>query len=355
MPGVRGVARAAAAPVRLRTLWRAEVGEHVSALAPSPDGVLVGVAAVDGPITLLDAKSGGVRGTLAGHGFGTTDLSWDPSGRLLASAGQDGKVRIWEAGGRGGGGESVALDGGAAWVEHVAWSSNGRHLASAAGRRLRMWRPRSGTEMLWESPDHASTVSGLQWRPGSGKDLATSAYGGVTLWRTNLPEPVRRYEWKGSTIALAWSPNGKYIATGDQDATVHLWFVKSGKDLQMWGYPTKVRELAWSPTSRYLATGGGPMVTVWDCSGRGPEGTRPLELEAHEDFVSALAYQHAGPVLASGGRDGVVALWAPGRNGSRTLALEHAGSGVAHLAWTPDDRLLVAGCESGTVVGFGAP
>jgi WD40 repeat protein len=347
---MRGVTKTGT-PSRLEAVWRADVEDHVAALASSPDGALVAVAGVEGRITLLDAKSGEIRHLLSGHGFGTAALSWDPSGRLLASAGQDGKVRLWEAGGGG----SVALDGGAAWVEHVAWSPDGRHLASAAGRCLRMWRPRGGGELLWESSGHASTVSGLQWRTGSGKDLATSAYGGVTLWRTGSPEPVRRYEWKGSTVALAWSPNGRYIATGDQDATVHLWNVKSGRDLQMWGYPTKVRELAWSPTSRYLATGGGPMVTVWDCSGRGPEGTRPLELEAHEDFVSALAYAKGGSALASGGRDGVVAVWAPGRNGRVPLALEHAGSGIARLAWTPDDRLLVAGCESGAVVGFGSP
>jgi WD40 repeat protein len=160
--------------------------------------------------------------------------------------------------------------------------------------------------------------------------------------------------WKGSTLVVAWSPDGRYIATGDQDATVHFWVVKSGEDLQMWGYPTKVRELSWDGASRYLATGGGPAVTVWDCSGKGPAGTTPLSLEAHEDYVSALAFQGAGPLLASGGEDGIVALWRPGAS-KMPRALENLGAAVSGLAWSPDDRAVAAGGEDGGVAALEAP
>ncbi len=112
---------------------------------------------------------------------------------------------------------------------------------------------------------------------------------------------MARFAWKGSILTLAWSPDGRYLVHGDQDATVHFWVLASGKDYQMWGYPTKVRELAWDHTSRYLATGGGPVVVVWDYAGKGPQSSKPLMLEAHEDFLSALAFQHTGPLLASGG------------------------------------------------------
>ena len=80
---------------RMEARWRQSVGDHVIALAWSPDGSVVAAAAVSGPITLHDMTNGAVRHTLPGHAFGTAALSWHPKEPFLASAGQDGKVRVW--------------------------------------------------------------------------------------------------------------------------------------------------------------------------------------------------------------------------------------------------------------------
>jgi WD40 repeat protein len=322
-------------------LWQAPLDDYVNDLVWSSDGRSVAAAVVSGPISILDAATGEVKTSLSGHGFGTTSLSWNNRG-ILASAGQDGKVRLWNVGT----GESKELDGGNQWIEKVAWSPDGKHLVSSAAKKIRLWK-RSG-ELLWESEDHQSTVSDVAWKPGSSRDFATAAYGGVSLWKPGSSKPARKFEWQGSTLKISWSPNGKYIATGDQDSTVHFWIVTHGMDLQMFGYATKVRELAWDANSRYLATGGAESVTVWDCGGKGPEGSKPLTLEAHTEFVSALAYQRRGTRLLSGGNDGLAALWEPGRTES-PLAVSTLGSAVSALAFSPDDRRAVVGCEDGSV------
>ena len=183
-------------------------------------------------------------------------------------------------------------------------------LASAAGKKLRLWNL-DGT-MIREYADHPSTIADIQWKPGE-PVLASTGYGKLFLWSPEQQNPVQEFAWQGSMLVLAWSSDGKYIAAGGQDSSVHFWLMASGEDLQMTGYPTKVRELSWDATSRYLATGGGTVPTVWDCSGAGPEGTHPLQFEAHKDNVACLAFQQRGPFLASGGEDGLLALWHPGK------------------------------------------
>jgi WD40 repeat protein len=170
---------------------------------------------------------------------------------------------------------------------------------------------------------------------------------------------VKVLAWKGSPLALAWSPDGKMLAHGNQDSTVHFWYYDDARDMQMWGYRTKVRELAWDHTSRHLATGGGPVVCIWDtrASDRGPEGSRPVMLEGHdeESTLTALAYQSRGFLLASAGTDGRVFLWQPtNARGPQVGAFEFPGAEASVLAWSPDDRSLAAGSGTGVVAVFRA-
>lgn len=332
----------------LRSQWQAHIEDHVIALAWSPPaGRWLAAAAVSGPIFLIDTRRGEILRCFRGHHPGTMALAWHPNGSILASAGQDGQVRLWDVIS---GEQIVELAGGAVWVEQVAWlpARNGRrppYLATAASRILRIWSETG--ELLQEYRDHSSTIAHMQWHPPR-NELALTTYEVLTVRNPDQPAMVRQLPWKGSSLVVAWSPDGKYIATGDQDATVHFWITATGNDLQMWGYPTKVRELAWDHTSRYLATGGSDTVIVWDCGGKGPEGTTPRTLKGHEATLSVLAYQHKGALLASGGNDGLIMLWSPVQ---QTQALGRAAcpAPISQLSWLPDDRHLVVGTDDGVV------
>lgn len=332
----------------LGTAWQARLDDHVISLAWSPDSQWLAAASVAGPISIFYARDGALVCSLTGHKFGTTAIGWSPDSAQFASAGQDGKIKLWDLIHAV---ERCSLDGGAEWVETIAWgrdNGSGSLIATSAGRRLRLWT-RDGV-LFREYPEHPSTISDIKWMPTADDSqkniLASAAYGQLTLWDAKSDNAINRLEWKGSMLAVAWSPDGSYVATGNQDSTVHFWTVKTGEDLQMSGYPTKVRELAWDFTSRYLATGGGDRITVWNCSGKGPAGSKPIVLKGHQGVLHCLAYQPYGVLLVSGADDGMVAFWHPARQ-SKPIAIHVLDDAVSQVAWSPDSRCVAAGSHSG--------
>jgi WD40 repeat protein len=337
---------------RLRPVWQSALPDHTIGLAWSPDGTRLAAAAVSGPIALFDAASGKTVHELKGHGFGTASIAWQPGGALIASAGQDKQVRLWDAAtGR----EVKALDAGASWAEKLAWHPSGGWLAVAAGKKARVFT--STGELVIDLPPQAGTVLDLAWRPGT-NHLTLLAYGAATTYDPlKGADVVKLLAWKGSPLAMAWSPDGKILAHGNQDATIHFWYFDTAHDLQMWGYRTKIRELAWDFSSRYLASGGSPVVCIWDCQmgPKGPEGSRPQMLEGHEENIAALAYQALGFLLASAGLDGRVFLWQPtNKKGPQIGEFKFPEGEASVLAWSPDDKSLAAGSGSGVVARFRA-
>jgi WD40 repeat protein len=200
---------------------------------------------------------------------------------------------------------------------------------------------------------HRATVTDVRWHPSRDQLCATS-YGGVTILDPAEAKPVKQLAWQGSSLCARWSPDARYIATGEQDASVHFWIVASGKDLQMTGYPTKIRELAWDRQGRFLATGGGPEVAVWDCGGRGPAGSDPIILPGHEQRVSALAFQHKGPRLVSGGGEGRLVLWQPGAP-NPLVGATLLSAAVTATQWSADDRDILVSLKDGAVFSVGLP
>jgi len=332
--------------------WRAALDGHILRLAWSPDGQTLAALDANGPLALfsVDGHSHTLRPT---HELGAMDMAWQPGGGKLATCGQDGKIRLWQVASPE---PQAEMAGGAAWVEHLAWSPGGDFLASAAGRKIRLWNPDGVLQQEYVHP--RSTVAGLAWRTRPDQRdarppvLAAAGYGGLNFYTPGETACIEEHAWKGSTLVIAWSPDGRFIATGDQDSTVHFWLADSGQDLQMWGYPAKVLQLAWDTSSRYLATGGSDSVCVWDCNGKGPEGSKPLMLKGHSDLISALAYQPGSHLLASGDADGRVCLWQADRNASRPMSIADFEDPVSALAWSPNGLWLAAGNEAGALTVY---
>jgi WD40 repeat protein len=322
--------------------WRRDVGDYVVAAEISRSGRLCVVGVGDGRVLGIDLETGRELFDQHAHHGGVLGLSLSPDGIHFVTCGQEPDAKLWRATG-----ELVRElpGGGAQWVEHVTWAPSGGRIATAAGRRVRIWS--SDGAQLEEREPLSSTVSNLAWR-ADGTAIAATCYGAVHLWPFVPGAKARRFDWKGSLISLAWSPDAKVLACGSQDSSVHFWRLATGQDSQMSGYRFKPKALAWDYESKLLATSGDAAVTVWDFRGKGPEGTRPILLESHRGMCTRLAFSPKKTVLASGAQDTSVLLWEP-RRGTQPIRYAFLEDEVTALTWHPEHRGLFGGDASGNL------
>ncbi len=328
--------------------WHGKLDDFITSVAWSPDGARVAAGSVSGQVAIYDtAKGQAIHLLEQAHADGCDALAWRPDGKALATAGRDGTWKLWDTVE----GKVIAEhEAGALWAEHLAWSgrpigSLGHLLALGAGTKVTLWNEQGAATGV--SISLPRTVAEVNWILGGGT-LAVAHSTGVSLRDPLTGAEERVFHSRDPILNMAFSPSGKWLMTGNQDCSVHVWNTDNGGEMHMRGYAAKVRQLAWHRGSRWLAAGGGPAVSVWDCSGRGPEGRTPTILEWHTDQVSALHYQPEGDWLASGARDGSLAVWAPTQRQNQISGAK-IPSGVTRVAWAPDGKLLAVTGEGGEV------
>jgi WD40 repeat protein len=339
--------------MQLSKHWAAQLDDYAIDLAWSPDGQLLAAASAAGPVSLFETASGARRHELPGHAQGTNCLAWQSAPLpqlLLATGGQDGAVKFWDAAA---GQHTATAALGRDWVDHLCWisapspqppASGSQLLFASAGRTLFAVRPDATIAHPFKPA--AKTITALA-APRTGGCLAAAHFGGIQLWDTDDFLLQKEFPYANGIHALVWSPDQKWLVSGNQDPSVHLWIPERDIELHMSGYEGKVKHLSYDHTSRWLATSGGHDACLWDCSGAGPEGREPVMLP-HEAPVCGVAFQNTHGVLATASADGVVRLWSPERPKPLRVTVKMPVP-ATKLAWSPDDRHLAIGSEKGAV------
>jgi WD40 repeat protein len=309
-------------------------GDHILDLKWNPEGTRLLVTPATGSVLVADENATLLK-ELPGHGMGNGSSDWftgEP-----ATCGFDGKIRCgsreWKPG-RG-------------MIEHVRTSPDGALLAAGQGKALHIFDAAGSDEKSLR--DLPVVVSDFAWNPKSPAEISTVGAGGALLWRLGEKESFARFDWGGASLQVRWSNDGRWLATADQTASVHVYDIPRDNPLNMEGFESKVRALAFSADGKRLATAGSPVVTVWPCASKtGPEGAHPIQVDGSESEVLALDFSPATGQLATGDGEGTL-LVVTFEKGQFRRKRARLGTGISALAWHPTKPLLAAGHASGLV------
>ena len=300
---------------------------YVQSVAFSPNGrtlVSLLVSAFSAPKAVIqqwDVVTGGYQGTLKGHGKDhslwvptQSSLAWSPSGEMLASGSGDKTIRLWNAKatardsffhrlrGRIFGHHKATLRGHTDHVLSVAFSPDGGTIASGSSdETVRLWDVRR-QKLKATFEGHVGRVLTLAFSP-DGKTLASGGRGGILLW-----DPITA-KHKG-TVILMWNSDTKqYKAISTGDDRLYLPTIKPLKPNEVTPKPifhtVSSSALAFSPDGKTLASATGKTIVLLELS------TLQVKesFSGHMTWVTSVAFSPDGSTLASGSWDGTVLIW----------------------------------------------
>jgi WD40 repeat protein len=254
---------------------------HVLSLAFSPDGKILasGEEAWESSIRLWDLGCGRLTREFFAHLNGVQSLAFSPDGKTLASAGKDARVRLWDVAS----GERLRqIRVSDSQFKAVTFSPDGKTLLVAGTKgELSLWQADSGQKVrdLGGAGDRNRAVVYAAFLP-DGKTILSREFGSargpineVRFWDAQSGRLLRSFPMNDSYpfgMRYALSPDGKTLATSGHEGrkpVIHLWDTDSGKQF-VWLHEhpgERVPVLAFSPDGKFLASGGGDTtVLLWD-------------------------------------------------------------------------------------------
>ncbi|MBZ0288752.1 MAG: WD40 repeat domain-containing protein, partial [Anaerolineae bacterium] len=323
--------------------------DSVYAIAYSPDGKLLASAGGEGSIFLWDTATRARTGlTLSEHSGSVFALAFSPDSKLLASAGSDGQILIWDV--TTGARKEPRLSGHTATVEALAFNADGTILASAGeDATIRLWDVSTGKQIgdnlygsggglyysLALSPDGSALAAGLQ-------------DGTVQLWSVAEQTLARTFtgEHYQAVYSLAFSPDGKSLASAGFDQKVVVWNVRDGTTRFDPIYDSAgVTSVQFSPDGKQLLTVGA-QVTLTDLGGDFPTTLKTLSLP--ELYLYKAIYSPDGETIAVTAGTNVI-LWQPDAVGRFSMKLDEQSEAVRGVAFSPDGTKLVSASQDGSL------
>ncbi len=337
--------------------------------------------------------------TFTGHSEAVNSVAYSPDGRFLASVSNYDSIKIWDIEN---GKEPLNLANNSSLINlvaynplaviildgivsplplqqqvelnlnkvlSVAYSPDGRYLASGGGTLLtqgeeqgeeqsvdiiKIWDIERRKELFPITVNSRHIVNSVAYSP-DGRYLASgSADKTIKIWDTKTGTELSTLTGHSEAVnSVAYSPDGRYLASASSDETIKIWDVKNNKELNtfIYNYSKTITgvgyliRIAYSPNGRYLASGYlNGTIQLWDVK----TGNKVHTLTGHSGSVIPLAYSPDGRYLASGSDDNTIKIWEVA-TGKELRTLTGHSSRVMSVAYSPDGRYLASGSVDKTI------
>ncbi len=293
--------------------------------------------------------------TYRGQSGEVTAVAWSPNGRHIASGGNDSTIRVWNAST---GADQLVSHGHSGGIPAITWSPDSTRIASmTSGPSVSGGPPASDNSVhvlnattgnpIYIYHGHSSGITDVAWSPRGERIASSSTDYTVQVWNAaNGENPLiyRTHAWYVWT--LAWSPDGKRLASGGPDGTISLWDAVSGHTfLSYRGHINAVEAITWSPDGKFIASASDDYsVRIWNSA----SGKLVYSYHGHSSYVRAVAWSPDGHSIASGSNDKTVQVWDSASGKMNDIYRGHSGA-VTAVVWSPGGRVIASGSTDGTV------
>ena len=318
----------------------------ILSMAYSPNGKVICIGLNDNTLHLLNVDTGKPIGLpLQGHEGHVTAVAFSKDGKKVISGSDDRTIRIWDV--ETGSLVGTPLRGHAGGISFVSQSPDEGYILSSSDsdKTVRQWLRSTPLQLASSLEGHEKTVKSVAFSPDGRTIASGSKDKTLRLWDARsgklLTSPLEGHA--GSITSVAFSPDGRTIVSGSKDKTLRLWDARSGKLLTspLEGHAGSVTSVAFSPDGRRIASAShDKILRIWDANSRKLLFSSP---KIHNGLLSSVTFSPDGKYIASGDWDGVIHIWRSADFALVKTMTNKLRSPIWVVSFSPDGRWIASG------------